>query len=65
MIPSETKEEKERERESSGERCNDTQKQGGGTDALKESNASPCSVIKMFTKSCLKSGCSLEAADYM
>lgn len=65
MIPSETEEQRERERkrESSGERCNDTQKQGGGTDALKESNASPCSVIKMFTKSCLKSGFSLEAAD--
>lgn len=38
MIPSETKEKypkkaSEREKESSGERCDDAQKQGGGTEA--------------------------------
>lgn len=32
-------------------------------DVLKESKVSPCNVIKMLTKSCPKSGCSLEPAD--
>lgn len=71
MIPSESEEKhpkKERERERAvgrGEmtRRNRLEGQKHGRRAKKKSKASLGNIIKMLTKSCLKSDCSLEPAD--